>query len=64
MNWINTKDQVPDYYKVVIVFDGCNIYYEYHRLSNGEDEYYGNTNNDFIIYEVTHWMPLPEKPKS
>jgi len=70
MEWIKIlgNDDKPNYYKGVIIFADGKIHYDWHRLSDGDDEYYGSLNTDLIIdsSKVTHWMPLPliEPPKN
>lgn len=62
-NWISINDEKPIYNKAVIIFDGKDIHYEWHRLADEDGEFYGSLNTDRMIEHVTHWMPLPEKPK-
>ena len=63
-NKITTSDTEPNYYHNVMIVANGKIYYEFHRLSNGDDIYYGSLNTDKIIYanEVTHWAELPQLP--
>lgn len=65
MEWISIKDELPPYYKEVIIFNGKEVLYKWHRLSNEEWEYFANVQNyDVISLEnITHWMPLIENPK-
>ena len=59
MNWIETKDEKPDYYKnVTIITDDGSILMDWHRLSNWGLEYYGSLNTDAIIpaNEVIKWI--------
>lgn len=61
--WISVKDQIPD--------DECLCFSsEYHEMIIGylyEDKVsaskYSAENNEMVLYNVTHWMPLPEPPK-
>lgn len=63
MEWISVKDEKPTYYKGVIIFDGKNIYYDWHRMADEEGEFYGSMNTNKIIETITHWRPLLEPPK-
>ncbi len=63
--WIDVKDIKPDYYKQVIIFTNRGkILYEWHRLNDGEYDFYANLNNGDLlgINEVTHWMPTIKPP--
>ena len=61
--WISVKDQIPD--------DECLCFSsKYHEMIIGylyEDKVsaskYSAENNEVVLYDVTHWMPLPEPPK-
>ena len=63
---IITNDDVPPYYKDVIIIANGKIHYQWHRLSNGEDEFYGSLLTDLIILgkDVTHWRDLLEMPEN
>ena len=67
MSWkkILTNDDKPVYYKPVIIFAKNKIQYKWHRLSDGDNEYYGSLDTDIIIpgEDVTHWRELVEPPK-
>ena len=53
MNWVSVKNQMPKMYQKVLV------YTKQGRIEIGEV-----CQNDSIKFndEVTHWMPLPDKP--
>lgn len=69
MKWISVKDQLPEDDAIVIAFDAefdtvlelrYNTSYFKHKgfwLYENGGEY------EYEYKEVTHWMPLPEKPK-
>ena len=64
MNWISVEDKerLPESLEDVLFTDGDRVYKGY-RLSSELDDFVGWYNsNDSSIYEVTHWMPLPELP--
>lgn len=67
MEWkrIITKEDKPEYFHGVIIFAKGEVCYDWHRLSNGDSEYYGSLDTDRIIpsSEVTHWMELLQPPK-
>lgn len=64
MEWISVKEQLPKIKKLVLVYSEGQVYMGY-RHSQEVDEFW--TEKSFCcqgsIYEPTHWMPLPEKPK-
>lgn len=56
MNWINVKDKLPEIQKWVLII-----------LESGDMLISFYENNGWVFdhepySEVTHWMPLPEKP--
>lgn len=67
MNWINVIDELPKVDGMYLVFDMYNgivvrPFNQYHNCWDYEDgdDYYC----DAIGGKITHWMPLPDKPKS
>lgn len=68
MAWkrILTYDDKPNYYHGVKIFVNGTVYYDWHRLSDGEDEYYGSLNTNIIIDSagVTHWGELDTRKRS
>ena len=54
--WISVTDMLPKPFENVLVFRDGKISIDYHE-ENGWFAY------DFNGKRVTHWMPLPEKPK-
>ena len=71
MEWIKVEDELPkkDGNKsiMVLVFTTtkeilCRPYNEYHNCFDDED--YDDYWSDAIGGMVTHWMPLPNEPKS
>jgi len=62
MKLISVKDQLPPDETMVIVSGGV----AYYKVK--EDAWYSLTGYDMpgkkIQWKVTHWMPLPEFPKS
>ena len=68
MDWIKMTDQCPkENQRVIIYFEGTGIdIMEYHDLEGTEDEQMGKelfTGRGFLTDDVTHWMPLPERPR-
>ena len=61
--WISVKDRLPEE-KV-----NCIVYYKHAYCDNddywaiGTCFYDGEKFQVYLAYKVTHWMPLPEKPK-
>ena len=73
MKWINVKDKLPKQSELVLVYekDGRIIpaQLEYPEWG-GELEFYaqlsqikGLLHQQYPTSDVTHWMPLPKKPK-
>ena len=61
--WISVKDKIPDgeclafsskYKEMIIGY----LYEDKSSASNCSAE-----NDEVVLYDVTHWMPLPEWPK-
>ena len=55
MKWIKCREKLPEPHQDVLVFDGDYIFVD-HRID-------GQSLTWAEAYDVTHWMPLPEKPK-
>jgi hypothetical protein len=57
LKWISVKDRLPIKTVSVLVFDGSYIdVMEYWYDEEGKPKYP-------LIKNITHWMPLPEKPR-
>ena len=64
-NWISVKDKLPKVLKKVLVYvvnnhndtEYCSIGYMENNMSWYNDKQEGYS------YNVTHWQPLPPKPK-
>ena len=54
--WVSVKDKLPEQYTDVIVFIKSDTIAVDYVDENGDFYYYGKN--------VTHWMPLPQKPES
>lgn len=64
MTWISVKDRLPEENSWVLCTDGKSQYKKiYERGIFYDDEFFCYTPIG-IIENVTHWMPLPEPPKS
>ena len=65
MNWISVKDRLPDEDQEVFVYSSLGII-EKCKMSNS-DWFYTNCPMCSDLWDddetITHWMPLPEKPK-
>ncbi len=64
MEWIRIKDSFPPNGEMVLLYDGqevfCGDYTDGHYGTQPCDGFcYGNYNKN----EITHWMPLPNKPR-
>jgi hypothetical protein len=67
--WIPVSDRLPEEGVDVVVFSPGNVDGEFHVCSwcverNGRAEpfSYFSRNDMKCIWDVTHWMPLPEPP--
>ena len=76
MNWIRTRDQLPEVGRPVLVYSigtenrwRIDIAYRMQDAKKPADinghvvkfMWYGGI-KQYFDYEITHWMPLPEKP--
>lgn len=60
MEWISVEDRLPEYGKRVIVYRA-----ESEIVVEGQDIVaFGSVGNGGFPAGVTHWMPLPEPPKT
>ena len=62
--WISVDDRLPENFQSVLVCTknmGINLW-EYREDSPTEDVWIDDRLNVYSIYDVTHWMPLPEQP--
>jgi len=55
--WISVEDRLPEDGRLVLVSGGVA------RLENGIWYSYTGYTRQKIIWNVTHWQPLPEPPK-
>lgn len=67
MKWINTKHQLPESSSKVLVYttdhSSCHIGIYLPKHKQWQMYYYDGLSN-INDREITHWMPLPEPPKS
>lgn len=72
-NWISTKDGLPERItnKVIVYCKNGYIGFGHYEKYNGTETWYNLESQkpfsdwdieDCEVYEVTHWMPLPEPP--
>lgn len=63
--WINVKEQLPEENKLIIIFDeGFGINIAFRRFSSIHYEWSSMWDENYQFFsEVTHWMPLPNKPE-
>ena len=67
MKWkrILINDDKPDYYHGVKIIVNGIVYNDWHKLSDGENEYYGPMDTSSLITEkVTHWTELDTETRS
>lgn len=57
--WISVKDRLPEKCSEVLIFNGNFGVATYKHPFNVSDWWDG----DASWKEVTHWMPLPERPR-
>ena len=70
MEWISTKDKLPEdqQYVLVAVMEGYppSFYphvFMYEEYTRSVGFFWAENNRRFREYEVEWWMPLPEPPK-
>jgi hypothetical protein len=64
MEWISIKDKLPEKDTKVLVFyhdEYMDVMEYWHDDEDGMPEFYGPPASP--VNSVTHWMPLPDKPK-
>ncbi len=54
--WISVKDQLPEQGIYYLVTDG-----EYQNVCKLDGQEFRDINL-YLVENITHWMPLPEKP--
>lgn len=64
MEWINTKDALPDKRQYVICFGECgNKIGHFFGFLIENQVWVIDGVSQFSFITITHWMPLPEPPK-
>jgi len=60
-DWIQTLFEKPPYYTPIDIWDGKKTLMNWHRLSDGDNEFYANLKDNKIIdsNHVTYWRKLP-----
>lgn len=59
--WVSVKDRLPEKEGAYIVFK-TNITHLFVAIWNGKE--WNSFINHSTLKRITHWMPLPQKPKS
>jgi hypothetical protein len=54
-DWISLEDEQPPYYSPIDLWDGKQLYEDWARVSNGEQDYYVNNRDNRIMFIATHW---------
>ena len=66
MTWIKCSDKLPEYnHKVLVVDENGDMAVGIRCKPNSwwpEDYWWEIYSQRSIIYDITHWMELPEKP--
>jgi hypothetical protein len=64
-HWISVKDEKPPYDESVLLCVKCFDYVIIGELSDeyGRDIYHDDEGSPYRYESITHWMPLPAKPK-
>jgi hypothetical protein len=58
-DWIAIEDEKPPYYSPIDMWDGKELYEDWHRLSNGDHDYYASLWDNKIKRHITHWAKRP-----
>jgi len=53
--WVAIKDEKPPYYSHIDIWDGKELRTNWHRLSNGDSDFYANSQDNKITRLITHW---------
>jgi hypothetical protein len=63
--WIDLKDELPENYKMVLLFDrnGIQMFGYLENFKNGKTVRVDNLANPVSLDSFTHWMPLPKGPE-
>lgn len=61
--WIPCSERMPDKDPVLFVHKNIANGKTTVNLGSYHNDWFGNGFGFFKLYEVTHWMPLPEPPK-
>jgi len=67
MEWISVEDSLPenDYWILLWVENLNNSLWKEYRIGSHESKrFYATTGIDYTTERITHWMPLPEPPKT
>ena len=60
--WIKCKERLPPYRKEVLLYSGS-VYMGYRHHTDESGEWWQlSSRTDKQWSDITHWMPLPEKP--
>jgi hypothetical protein len=64
-HWISVEDEKPPYDESVLLYGKVFDYVVIGELLEeyGRDIYYDDDGNPYHYESITHWMPLPAKPK-
>jgi hypothetical protein len=56
-NWISVEDLLPDPYRIINIWDGNDVLYNWYRVKekDGENVFYVNNENEGFRTDVTHW---------
>ena len=66
MNWTSVNDQLPAgvfQYEYVLTYSSLTRYYNILYYLKDENEWHSGAGAMYEFHEITHWMPLPEKPE-
>jgi len=66
--WISCKDKTPPQDEKILFTDGKIVecgQYDYNKVFNKYDFIVADiwVENSSLMYNITHWMPLPQPPK-
>jgi hypothetical protein len=53
--WKSVKTAKPIYYQPINIWDGNVVLYNWHRVNDGEKDYYVNDATNDVKTDVTHW---------
>lgn len=62
IEWISVKDRLPESCETVLIYSANERFVSTGYYWSAEKRW-NQIGNRFLLFTITHWMPLPEPPK-